>query len=62
MDTAELRNNLGKRFLKKRNGLSEIVYLREVRRSKVTVQIADRVDRFSLSISEFTKFYRPVDS
>lgn len=62
MDTTVLQNNIGKRFLKKRHGTSEIVYLREIRRSKVTVQHADRVDRFSMSISEFINFYRPVDS
>jgi len=62
MELNDLKTHIDRRFLKKRHGISDVVILKDVRRSKVTLQHPDRVDRFTLSVSEFTKFYKPLES
>jgi hypothetical protein len=56
--TDDLKEHVGKTFLKERHGTTTAVILTGVKRNKVVLRFPDRVDSFSLSIEEFRKYYR----
>lgn len=57
-----LADHINKTFVKDRHGIKTTVILKEVLRNKVLVQCPDRQDTFKLSLTEFEKYYRPVET
>lgn len=55
-----ITDQVNHRFIKERFGTRTTVILKEVRRNKVVLQYPDREDRFTLTLAEFQKFYRPL--
>jgi hypothetical protein len=60
MQNIVLEDNIDQLFVKERHGLKTHAILKEVRRNKVVLQCPEREDRFTISVSEFHKFFRKV--
>ena len=60
-DAQSLTDLIDKTFVKERFGTSTYVILKDVRKNKVVLQQPKRTDTFTLSTSEFLKFYRRVE-
>ena len=54
----ELKAQVGQVFEKNRHGRTTRVKLEEVRKREVLLSQDERADKFTLSISEFTKFFK----
>lgn len=54
----ELKEKIGRPFVKNRFGARQTVRLEEVRRNKVVVKEEGRKDGFMLTLAEFQKFYQ----
>ena len=54
-----IEDNLNKVFVKDRHGIVTRAVLVGLRKRKVELQCPDRQDKYSVSVAEFNKHYRP---
>lgn len=62
MQDIVLEDNIGRLFVKQRHGIKTHALLKKVRREKVTLECPDKHNQYTISLSEFLKFFRKVES